>query len=177
MRFSPLVVPPADGGGREQSDVSGWGFVVLDMTIFRHFIVGASMGLGNGQAPQATVQTSVVELPGNLVWRGGPLSNSPPQTGQRSTPQRTKVASGAAPSLALPRRRWRGPEASRRREGGLSRQSPMLASSNTTTDENGRADADTWIPAFEGMTVGTAHYLCEESIFEAMTEGRGRGLL
>ncbi len=41
-------------------------------------------------------------------------------------------------------------------------------SAHTTTSENRGADADTWIPAFAGMTVGTAHYLCEESIFEAI---------
>ncbi len=41
-------------------------------------------------------------------------------------------------------------------------------SAHTTTDENRRADADTWIPAFAGMTGGAAHYLCVAPIFEAI---------
>ena len=77
----------------------------------------------------------------------------------------------------------------------FSKQSPMLASSNTTTNENRRADADTWIPAFVGIPhVGlTPHTTTDESsgqggplsnsppqtverTFEAMTGGAWGGI-
>ena len=61
-------------------------------------------------------------------------------------------------------------------EGGrgplFSKQSLMLASSNTTTNENRRADADTWIPAFEAMTGGG---VLDSRVRENDGWGRGDG--
>ncbi len=55
----------------------------------------------------------------------------------------------------------------------------MLASSNTTTNESRRADADTWIPAFVGMTGGAWGGIAvlspryEVPACAGMTEGMG----
>ena len=40
----------------------------------------------------------------------------------------------------------------------------MLASSNTTTNENRRADVDTWIPAFAGTTEGRGRLFSKQSL-------------